>query len=70
MKVFGVFDRRTGKELDGLPTPRLIEAHSGEAWMRDESIWRLREPDDPPETVYRQVIIRRLPDPYPDPFER
>jgi hypothetical protein len=49
------------KLLDGMPTPMLIEAGEGEAWQRIPGIWRLREPSDPPGTIYTRVRVARNP---------
>jgi len=38
-----VADAITREELPGMPTPMLISLGSGEAYMKDEGIWRAKD---------------------------
>lgn len=57
---FAVIETSTGRHLDGLPTPLLIQTGSGEAWQEDRGIWRLRDDrHDPRGTEYTRVRVVR-----------
>lgn len=59
---FLVIDSATGQELDGMPTPALIE-QGGEAYRHPDEprIWRLRDDSyDPKGTVYTRVRIKHV----------
>jgi hypothetical protein len=53
-----VVDAATGRVLPGTPAPALVEAGRGHAWQMTEGIWRLAEPDDDEEAVYRSVRVQ------------
>lgn len=62
---FEVVNVATGEVVGDLPSPMLIEAGGGEAFQPDnmgDRFWRLREPKDPPGTVYTRVKVRHLED--------
>lgn len=54
-----VVDSASGRWLPGTPTPRLVSEGRGHAWQMHEGIWRLAEPEDDEEAVYRSVRIQR-----------
>ena len=57
IRMYVAKSRTTGEILDGLPTPRLIQAGYGEAYVKDGIVY-LREPGyDSPDGTYHRVNV-------------
>lgn len=59
--MFKVIDRETGRALDGIPSPLLIQTGFGDAYEDIPGFWRLREDayDKERKPQYRRVRIER-----------